>query len=374
MATFEKPSFLGEETLEKIHRRMISSLPTDMDVSEGSHPWNLTMPSAYEIAQLTEFVIPEVIKILFPQFCEDYGEMLDYHAQARGMERKAAQRATGVLKITGDIGAEIPAGSTFSTVSNGDINSVDFETLEACTIDVNREAEAKIRAVDAGTGGNVGANTIVLNSDAVAGIAALTNPAATAGGMDEETNASLQKRILERDQSGEVSYGGTIHDYKRWAEEVEGVGSATIVTPADDTGVVKIYLLDANGDPASDEICDSVYSHIMAPSNPQERLAPINDQISVVKQAVINAKIAATVTIATGWTADAFLTAIKAALKDYATQAQKDGKIKYSKVGAMIESRIEADSYADLTINGGTVDIAVDAGAYVSFDISQIKA
>lgn len=374
MAEFVIPAFLEDETLERIHERMLFNLPADMDVSEGSHPWNLTMPTAYEIAQLTEMVLPEAIRAIFPQYSENFGDILDYHAQTRGLARKTAQQATGRITITGEAGTEIPAGSLFSTVSQGDVSSVEFETIQDYIIDETGTVEAKIRAVDAGTSGNVGINTIILNSGAVDGITAVTNAEATAGGLDEETNEALQTRIVEADRNSNVSYGGTTYDYKRWAEEVQGVGTATIIAPANDTGLIQIVITDVNGEPASETVRTRVYNHIMSPDSPLDRLAPINDQIIVVQPTTVNIAISAVITLAAGRTLESLKTSLTEALKSYVGQATEEGVVRISRIGAMLSQQAEVEDYQNLKLNGGTTNVTISAGATPAFNVNGITA
>ena len=85
MAEFKIPSFLENQGVDEVHDRMMSALPDDMDVSEGSHPWDLTMPAAYEKAYMAEFIITEAIKLIFPRYCENHVEALEYHAETRGL-------------------------------------------------------------------------------------------------------------------------------------------------------------------------------------------------------------------------------------------------------------------------------------------------
>lgn len=75
---------------------------------------------------MCEFVLPEVIKLIFPEW--SYGTFLDEHAKGRGITRRAATAAIGKITITGTAGAVIPAGSLFSTASVNGEPSVDFKT------------------------------------------------------------------------------------------------------------------------------------------------------------------------------------------------------------------------------------------------------
>ena len=87
MAEFTPPSFLDNQSLDDIHERMLERLPEDIDTSVGGHPYNLTQPVAYELAYLMEDVLADAIELIFPKYCEDDDDMLDNHAELRGMTR-----------------------------------------------------------------------------------------------------------------------------------------------------------------------------------------------------------------------------------------------------------------------------------------------
>ena len=79
-------------------------------------------------------------------------------------------------------------------------------------------------------------------------------------------------------------------DYKRWALSVPGVGAVTVIPAKDDSGTIKIILMDQNGVPASKQIQDAVYNYIMRPDSEADRLAPPNAvlEISAPETVIVN--------------------------------------------------------------------------------------
>lgn len=372
MAEFKIPSFLENQSVDDIHGRMMENLPSDIDTSEGGHPWNLTMPHAYEKAFMVEYIMTEAIKLIFPQFAEGYPDIMEYHAAMRGMSRKSAEYATGSLLITGDADTEIPIGSVFSTISINGQPSIDFVTTEAVVIGQDGTVTVPIRASLAGAIGNVAANTIVLNASSIDTISTITNPEVTSGGIEEETVEDLQSRIVEFDATQDISYGGTPSDYKRWALSVNGTGSVVIVSPEDDTTPIKIILTDANGQPATQELCDEVYNYIMRPDDPYERLAPINDKIVVVAPDTMRMIISATIELAGGFTIEQARSAFLAAMRNYILEASDEGEIKYSKVGSILSGIEAVHDYKLLLVNGDTANIALTTAQVPSIAESDI--
>ncbi|MBR5193095.1 MAG: baseplate J/gp47 family protein [Bacteroidaceae bacterium] len=334
-------------------------LPEDIDKSEGGHPWNLTRPSAYLGAYFAQFIVPEAIKLIFPQFAEDYADIMDEHAKNRGLVRKAATAATGEITITGTEGTKIPTGSAFSTASVNGEPAIEFKTTKEATINGDGIAKISIEAVDAGSVGNVPVGTIILKANQISGISAVTNEHETSGGTEEETTESLQQRIMEYDATKGVSFVGSPPDYKRWALEVNGTGNAIIIEPTDDSGLIKIVLTDANGAPANEELRQAVYNHIMRPDAPEERLAPLNGgNIEVV--APESVEITISVVVETDGTP---ISAIKEDLVDrltvYALEALEDREIRYSKVYSIISNTEGVEDLKAFLLNGMTGNITI---------------
>lgn len=369
---FKAPSFLDGNDLDTIHARMLENLPEDIDKSEGGHTWNLTMPAAYEKAYMVEFLITEAIKTIFPMFCEDYAELMDYHAQTRGIIRKEAEYATGEVTVTGVNTTEIPEGTMFSTMEINNQPSIDFVTTQDAVIETAKTVKIPIIATEPGTTGNVPANTIVLNSSDIDTIEAVTNEKETTGGVEEESTESLQARIMEYDKLQETSYGGSEADYRRWALSVNGTGGASIIHPPDDTTPIKIVLTDSLGMPANEELCEAVYNYIMRPDSPAERLAPVNDRIEVIPPTTINVAVQATIELETSASIIQIKKTFTEELQKYMSEVIEVNEIRYTKVSGILAAIDGVGDHKDLTINGGTVNIAVDEGQIPLVDEDHI--
>ena len=373
MPEFETPAFLENKSTDEIHETMLAALPADLDTSEGGHTWNLTRPTALVLAEMCEFVLPEVIKLIFPEW--SYGTFLDEHAKGRGITRRAATAAIGKITITGTAGAVIPAGSLFSTASVNGEPSVDFKTTAAATIPSSGSITVDIQCTQGGIVGNTAANTIVLVGSRINGVTAVTNANATSGGTEEESDASLIERICEFDKSQGESFIGCVADYKRWATSVSGVGDAVIITPTDDSGLIKIILTDANGAAATTALCNKVYNYIMSPDNPAARLAPVNANLSVVPPDSIAIAIKATVELEPGYTLAGVKAAYLAQIASYLPQAMDEGEIKYTRLAAALAAVEGANDYSNLQIGVKSSDGSVTYGtSNISITNSQLPS
>lgn len=364
MAEFTTPVFLQNHSPEEVHDLMKKILPKDLDLSPGGHAYNLTMPTALVIAEVCEFVLPEVIKLIFPEY--SYGEFVDAHARVKGMTRRAATAANGSLTITGDPQTVIPAGSIFSTAAINNEPSVDYKTLGATTIPESGTVSVDVECTQAGIIGNTTENTIVLVSSRLSGITAVTNEKPLTGGTEEERDESLIERIVEFNKSQGESYVGSAADYKRWARSVPGVGSATVIPAQNSGGKVTIVVTDENGAPATEQLCTKVYNYIMSPDAPDERLAPINASLVVSAPSTMRISVKATVELADDSTLEAVKTAYMAQLALYLPVALDEGEVKYSRVAAALAATDGANDYTGL-------QIGLKDGETVTYGTSNIK-
>ena len=367
MSEYVTPDFLKNRSTEDNFKKITAILPQNIDLSAGNHAWNTTRPTALGMAEICEAILPRVLQQIIPGW--SYGTFLDGHAKSRNMTRRPATAATGEITITGNVGLVIPTGSLFSTAAVGTSPSVDYATDVSATIPTEGSVTVPVTCVSTGSGGNTLANTIILVTSKFTGITSVTNEDAITGGTDVETDESLRARIEEADQSQGNSFTGCPADYKRWATSVAGVGEATIISAQDDSGLVRIILTDANGDPATTNLCDAVYNYIMKPDEPDKRLAPIGANLAVSPPDTIEISIKATIELADNATIESVKAAYMAKLAAYLPVAFGDGEIKYTRVAAALASVAGANDYADLqlgikngdTVTYGTANISVSA-------------
>ena len=378
MAEFETPVFLQNHSPEEVHELMKRVLPEDLDMSPGGHAYNLTIATALVVAEVCEFVLPEVIKLIFPE--TSYGEFTVAHAKARGMTPRSATQANGEITITGTPNTVIPAGSLFSTARVNDQPSVDYKTLEVVTIPESGTVSVAVECTQTGIIGNTIENTVVLVSSRLTGITAVTNEEPLTGGTEEEDDASLIQRIVEYNKSQGESYVGSPSDYKRWAMSVPGVGSATVISAKDTSGTVTIIVTDSNGDPATEQLCNAVYNYIMRPDAPGERRAPINAILKVEPPTTMQISITATVELSEETTLESVKTAYMAQLALYLPVALSEGEIKYSRVTAALAAVEGANDYTDVkiglkvgeTVTYGTSNIAITSNQLPTIDADDL--
>lgn len=348
MSDFKTPAFLEHCRPDDMHNIGLAALPPDIDMSEGGHAWNVTRSTALIASYLCEYILPNVIKLIIPDW--SYDTFLDDQAKTRGMRRRAATAATGELTITGDAGTVIPSGSLFVTSAVNDEPSVEYRTTESVTIPELGSVTVGVECIKTGVVGNTGANTIIHVGSKITGITSVTNDDIITGGTEAEDDASLIARIAEYDQATGDSFVGSPADYKRWAESVDGVGAAEVIPAQDTSGLVTIVLLDANGNPANENLCEEVYNYIMAPDDQYARLAPTGASLSVVAPETVTVAIKATVELADDATIESVSASFMSLLTEYLPEAMQDGEIRYSRITRELSKASGVYDYTDVQI------------------------
>lgn len=359
---FMAPDFMQHNTAEEIHQRMMNALPDDIDDMPGGFPYDFTMPAALEKDELINYHLMRAIMIAFPQYAWD--DWLDLHGRQVHLERHQATYATGKVLITGTAGAEIKKGTVFCTPATEDGPALEFATTQDAVIGEDKTVLVDIRAATAGTGSNVAAGTIILMAKPNKTISSITNQSPTTGGTERESNDAFYDRIAaEYDNS--MTFLGNDTDYVRWAKAA-GAGGCIVVPAANGPGTVKLVLVDANGQPADDDLIDTVYRYIVSPDERSARLLP-------TACAELTCVAATTVPInytITGLQFDATtdIAQIKKdfieAVKSVYTKAKEESLLRYNDVRPLITAITGVEDFADFTINGSMENIVLEKEEY----------
>ncbi len=356
------PTFLQNESVDEIHQRMMNNLPEDIDSTEGQFAWDFTRPTAIEKAELVEYQLNEAIKLIFPQWA--YDKWLDYHATMRGLLRRDANKSWGILIVEGNEGTVIPKGFKFATVATPEVPSIIFETIDTYTIDIAKLALVEINAVEAGFNGNVQKDTITLMVDPIQGIISITNPDATTGGAEKESDEALRVRILEADAALGISYVGNDLDYIRWGKEVSGVGQVVIIQEWQGPGTVKVVCIDSNGLPANPQILNNVYEYIVSPNDRIKRRAPIGATVTVEAPSPISLTISCDVLLNSGEKKEVVMSRFTEKLQEYYQKTAKDKEIKYVYIAATLAMTAGVIDFNNLLINNATFNIPITEEQY----------
>lgn len=361
---FVPPSWLNDQDAETIHKRMMEALPADIDDTEAGFPWDLTMPTALEKAEMLEFHLVETLKLMQPMWA--YGEWLDYHASAAHVTRRPANAAYGIVTVTGLAGTEIPTGFIFAVPAVGNSPAVEFATEEAAKIEDAGSVKIGVTAVEAGPSGNVPAGAIAIMSTPMTGITGITNEDRTTGGTEEEDDDTLRERVNEANQAAEAGFVGCDADYIRWAKEVAGVGTPFVIANwnPDVKNSVKLVILDSNGDPANGSILEAVEKHIMSPDDRINRKAPVGAILTVCAPDMVELTYTLTATLRAGYKAADVKEYLKEELQAYYVEAKEENLLQYNRLHAIFTEAPGIHDFADFKVNGAAKNITLEQDEY----------
>ncbi len=169
-------------------------------------------------------------------------QYLDKHAQTRGLSRKQAVCAKGEVtfyrSIITDTDVVIEKGTVVST---GDEFIRQFVTDETVIMTKNTgTVTVSATAIEGGASYNVNKETVTVLVTPPAGVTGVRNSMAFKGGADMESDEELRERVLYSYR--DISNGTNSVYYKRLAESVEGVYSASVVPRVRGAGTINVYI------------------------------------------------------------------------------------------------------------------------------------
>lgn len=147
---------------------------------------------------------------------EDY--LLEYCAY-KGISRKPATVATGVIRVEAVRGLELPTNTLFQHSSTGLL----FSTLNNEHLSEG-EHQIAVQCTSEGAEGNLPVGDELRLTSAVLGLKPKGTIVSMSGGSDIEPLSQLLSRLIYRVQYPPA--GGAAHDYVRWATEVTGITRA----------------------------------------------------------------------------------------------------------------------------------------------------
>jgi len=219
----------------------LKSINSSLPVVNGTQNYAYVNSFASTIASEQEVALNDLYDSGF--LANATGDELTKKAREYGVLRQDAVVATGVAEFSKNSAASqdrvVQSGTRITT---GGDSAVAFETTEQTIISSGTTtASANIRAIDAGPGGNVGANTIESFIDQPPGVENVTNPNPTGdtdytltdgstplrAGRDEEGDESLRKRALD---TSAIGGAGTAEAVELALENIEDVITADVYT------------------------------------------------------------------------------------------------------------------------------------------------
>ena len=332
-----------EITAESIRQNILDAMKTDIDKREGSYTGDMAAPVATELWKVYT-AMNALLPIAFVDATS--GQYIDRRAAEVGITRKAGTKARAGLTLTGAEGTVIPAGTMFLTA-----DGLEYATDSAAALDGSGTAAVTATAAEVGEVFNVPAGSIVSQYNSIAGLSAVTNNAAAAGGTDPETDESLVGRYYAYLQKPATS--GNVHHYEQWALEVDGVGAVRVTPLAEGPGTVGVLIAGPEKRPVSPEVVAACAAHI-------EENRPIGAAVAVESAEGLTVDVSASIATESGTTAEAVRAALSKAVAEYLSGLAFSGyPVPYNHIAYLLTGSRGGTDYTALTVNGGTDNISI---------------
>ena len=282
----------------------------------------------------------------FPQTAQ--GEYLDLHARLRGVERREATAAEGVLRFTVDAAGaadrEIAAGTVCMTAG-----LTRFETVEAGTLEAGETfVDIRARALEAGSAGNVAAGTILQMAVAPVGVSRCTNPAAFTGGTDREDDETLRARVLETYRR--LPNGANAAFYQQGALSFDEVAAAAVIPRPRGVGSVDVVVSTAAGAPSA-ELLEELEDYFEA-----RREIAVDVQVRAPEMETVD--VAVQVAAEENQDAQAVRDAVEAALRGWFDGRRLGQSVLRAALGELV---FHVEGVANYALAAPAADVAVEA-------------
>lgn len=291
-------------TFGTILNRMLDEVPSNMDKREGSIIYDALAPAAIEM-QLMYIELDVILKETFGNTASR--EYLIRRASERGLTPYLATYA--ILKA--EFNMEVPIGSRFSL---NDSNYIVTEKILGYSYQIQCET--------VGSEGNKYFGDII-PIDYIKGLTFAQITEILIPAQDDEDTEDFRERYLNSFSS--QAFGGNIADYLEKTNSIDGVG-ATKVTPVwNGGGTVKLTILDAEYNKATDTLIEIV-QETMDPTQDASGigLAPIGHVVTVVTIDEVEINISTNVITSTSVNFEYVKTEVTTLVNTYLNSLKKD--------------------------------------------------
>lgn len=283
----------------------------------------------------------------FPQTAQ--GEWLDRHAALRGLERRGAVRAEGVIRFSVDApaGADlaIPAGTVCATAG-----LTRFETVEEAALKAGDTAvEVPARAVEPGTAGNVPAGSVLVMTVPPVGVGSCVNTLAFTGGADAEDDEGLRTRVLETYKR--MPNGANAAFYEQGALSFDQVAACTVIPRPRGTGTVDVVVATRGGLPG-EELLERLRAYF-------EEKREIAVEVGVKAPTVKAVDVAVTVTAEDGADPDKVKADVENALREYFSGERLSENILVARLSQIV---FTTPGVANCALTAPAADVTVEKG------------
>lgn len=356
-----RPTFTSkyEEKESDIKDRMLGRVSDEWRKEPGDFIHDAVAPSPLEVKQL-QVSQDEVLKQSFAQYAE--GEYLDLKAGEVGLTREAATPNKRTLNVTADAGVNIPAGHIISSVVlDGNSNPLEYTVDAAVNFAANGTQAVAITCKTNGVIGNLATGSSFILLPPLPGISTIVDQGTDTLGKDTETDQALYDRYDFKIKNPDT--GGNKNDYVRWAKEVAGVGSAKTIPIWNGNGTVKVVITDTADQAASAAVVTAAQTYLdPGIAGLGDGKAPCGAAVTAISATALTIDIVASVTYDAGYDPAVVKADYETQVTDYLkTLVFTGNSVSYNQLSALLTFTKGVSSFTGLTVNAGTIDIAVGA-------------
>lgn len=265
------------------------------------------------------------------------------HAGQRGLTRKQAAAAGGSVTLTGKAATPVAGGLQFRVKGNNTL----YQTTAGGKTGSDGKVTVTAKATTPGTAGNLTAGATGTLVSAPSGIDSAVTVVTMTGATDTETDEALLARLL--DVMRQPPAGGNAHDYKVWAESVNGVSGAYVFPLRRGLGTVDVVITATGGLPSA-ETLRAVQGYI----DSVRPVGPGAAGCKVLAPAIKTVDVTAAVGISDSTTFDAARVAITASLNTWFNALTPGQEAIRSQLGALIS---EVDGVLDYQLTSPTSNV-----------------
>lgn len=335
-------------TKTEILNDMLNEVPNTYDKRPGGFIYDSIAPVAEKLEEKHNELEETKAKLSIDNLT---GPELEVRVKERtGINRRKSTFAVGKVIVTGN--GMVYVGDLVETE-----DGIQFEATETKTI-VN-SGEVNIKALLAGPIGVVAAGSITLFPVTLSGINSVTNPEPTYDGFEAESDTDLLKRYYERIQTPATS--ANKHHYKSWAKDVEGVGDVRVFPLWAGDNTVKVVIIDADRQPASNEIVEKVQNNIdPGITGLGDGEAPIGAFCTVTSATGKLIYVSFVAEKSEGYEDEKVNEIVSNNIVNFLKTIAFDENIEYvsyAQIGSLVLNSEGIADYSNLTVNGGVVNI-----------------
>lgn len=333
-------------TYEVILQRMLDRVTADypnLDTREGSILYNALAPAAVELA----IMYTELDNVLAESFVGTASrEYLFIACEQMGMDTSKFNATYGTHK--GVFNVEVPIGSRW----NCDIYNYTVE--EYIEQDEDGYYTYKMECDTFGTEPNNSTGDLTPITDIPKGLLIAKITECLIEGENEVSDDDIRQAYY--DYVNSVAVDGNVKQYERWCTEYEGIGNAKIMPLWNGDNTVKVSILSASNQRATDELIAEFQEYLDPGCEGMGNgVAPIGAFVTVSTANEVGIDVSAKVSMTAGYSDTAI---IDQAIRDYFSSiAYVKSNVPYMNLGAAILNAEGVEFITELTINGGTDDI-----------------